>query len=82
MSKTITIDELIPLLKSGYVSMDIEGEWWYHSQKPVCFETDGRFFVTGYKNGHSWLLQEVFNIKKFKGDWKDSLIKVEHKKEE
>ena len=79
--KQITIYELLPLLRKGYVSMDISGNWWFHNKKPLIFECDGRFFVTGEIDGYTCCLQEIFNIKRFKGDWKDSLIKVEHKDE-
>lgn len=80
--KQITIYDLLPLLQSGYVSMSIEGDWWFHNKKPILWESDGRFTVTGEMDGYSCCLQEIFNIKRFKGDWKDSLIKVEHKVEE
>ena len=76
--KQITIYDLIPLLKKGWVAMDKDGDWCWFSNKP-------------YKRTDMWLwrdlgdwraLTRAFNIAPFDGDWKDSLIKVEHKEEE
>lgn len=78
--KHITIYDLLPLLKSGWVAMDEDGTWrWYKSKPnkgdcgwcPVDYEDD--IIELGY----------CFKVlAPFDGDWKDSLIKVEHKEEE
>lgn len=31
----IKIEQLLPLLKKGWVAMDEGGEWWWYSEKPV-----------------------------------------------
>ena len=79
--KQITIYDLLPLLKSGYVAMDKDGRWVFFTEKPRLNEA---FFMwTRAKDscGVYHLSKWVFNIKPFDGDWKDSLIKVEHKEE-
>lgn len=78
--KQITIYDLLPLLKEGYVAMDENGNWWWHKLKPRA-----------YKRSKYWQSESIFmklnttemkDIAPFDGDWKDSLIKVEHKEEE
>lgn len=73
--KQITIYDVLPLLNTGWVAMDSSGSWYWFSTKP-------------YKGTYMWLwkkdwgyrsLTRAFNIAPFDGDWKDSLIKVEHK---
>lgn len=68
--KQITIYELLPLLKKGFVSMDKDCEWCWFSSKP-------------YKRTDMWILRDLgdwqsltraFDIAPFDGDWKDSLI--------
>ena len=76
--KQIKIEQLLPLLKSGYVAMDEDGTWCWFSEEPSIlidswfWEEDSMYFI----------LAKVFNIAPFDGDWKDSIIKVEHKEEE
>lgn len=73
--KQMTIYDLLPLLKSGWVAMDDDGTWCWFSEEPYKVtkswwpEEDTTYFI----------LAKVFNIAPFDGDWKDSLIKVEHK---
>lgn len=68
--KQIKIEQLLPLLKSGWVAMDANGRWCWFSQKP---NVDDR--------GWLWVgmvrFLDPFNIKRVR-KWKDSLIKVEH----
>ena len=75
MSKTITIDELIPLLKKGWVAMDEDGVWGWYSTRP---HTEGsireRFWLGNKDRGSSMFF--CFKIKRFKGDWKESLRRV------
>lgn len=80
--KQITIYEFLKknedVIKDGWVAMDKDGEWCWFSNKP-------------YKRTDMWVLRDLggwqaltraFNIASFDGDWKDSLIKIEHKEEE
>jgi len=76
--KQIMIYDLFPLLKDGWVAMDNNGSWWWYKSKPIKCSSAwfGRIMAEGTKLSYS------FNIATFDGDWKDSLIKVEHKEEE
>lgn len=75
----ITIYELLPLLRKGYVVMDKNGDWWWYEIEPK---------PTGYEN--TWTIchepssdcsqLDAFNIAPFDGDWKDSLMKCGEKK--
>lgn len=75
--KQITIYDLLPLLRKGWVAMDKDGAWHRFPNAPTMRQ--GRFF------DHWWtdrnILRIVFlshclNIQKFDGDWKDSLMEV------
>lgn len=76
--KQITIYDLLQLLKKGWVAMDMDGSWCWFSTKPYK-RTDMWLWTKdyGYRS-----LTRAFDIAPFDGDWKDSLIKVEHKEEE
>ena len=77
--KQITIYDLLPLLKKGWVAMDNNGNWWFYKTKPIkC--SSAWFGRTGIAEGDK--LSYSFNIEPFDGYWKDSLIKIEHKEEE
>lgn len=84
--KQITIYDLLPLLKSGYVAMDDYGRWYWYEDEPTFqkFVYDGGNKEVCLWNNSSELsdLSKLFNIAPFNGDLKDSLIKVEHKEEE
>lgn len=78
--KQVTIYEFLKInkdvIKDGYVAMDENCSWWWFEEKPDI-------------DGNEWWevsakLRDLscFNITPFDGDWKDSLIKVEHKEEE
>ena len=74
--KQITIYDLLPLLKKGWVAMDKDGKWCFFNYLPTIY--NGKF-------GNMLDRVELyrgFSIAPFDGDWKDSLIKVEHKEEE
>ena len=83
--KQITIYDLIKLIIESdlnkYVFFDSKYKRWYLCKNAPIIENDtwslpkGDFF--GALN-----LSSIFNIAPFDGDWKDSLIKVEHKEEE
>ena len=75
MTKQINIEELIPLLKGGYVAMDKDGDWYWFSDTPEMEDKMGYWFdcLGRYKN-----LSEMFNIAPAK-DWTKSLIKIERK---
>ena len=72
--KQITIYDLLPLLKKGWVAMEESGLWWWMQYKPFPFKNQWH-----YNKGTIKPLYWLFNIAPFDGDWKDSLIKVEHK---
>ena len=80
--KQITIYDLLPLLKKGWVAMDMDGTWIFFTAKPRLLKD---FFMWGRSTNNSYMYRLskcAFNIAPFDGDWKDSLIKVEHKEEE
>ena len=74
--KQIKIEQLLPLLKSGYVAMDSYGYWNWFYYSP---EAKNGFWGNVLNRVE---IHKCFNIAPFDGDWKDSLIKVEHKEEE
>ena len=74
MTKQITIYDLLPFLETGWVAMDKSGIWWWYEFKPMKRE-----FYWYEKNGGNVVeLHYIFNIAPFDGDWKDSLIKIDH----
>ena len=78
--KQITIYDLLPLLKNGWVAYD-HGNWWWFSAKPR--ERKRRHLWASTSRTYIKLNTfEMKDIAPFDGDWKDSLIKVEHKEEE
>ena len=76
--KQIMIYDLLPLLKKGWVAMDVNGNWWWYQTKPVAYKRRNCWMVT-----HTRYMRlntfEMKDIVPFDGDWKESLIKVEHK---
>ena len=66
--KQITIDDLIPLLKKGWVAYEEEFGWNFYEKKPIksewCWEDIG------------FSLEIFFNIAPFDGDWKQSLRRI------
>ena len=66
----IKIDDLIPLLKEGWVAMDKNKEWYWFEDKPI-------------KNIAKWHGQFCENLSMFNiasaEDWTQSLIKIERK---
>lgn len=75
--KQITIYDLLPLLKKGWVSYNGFGDWLWFRWKP---KKEGPYWMSGKLHCECPVfLSRPFNISPFEGDWKDSLIKVEHK---
>ena len=76
----ITIYDLLPLLKKGWVAMDEDRSWWWYKTKPVAYKRRNYWMVahTPYMELNTIEMKE---IAPFDGHWKDSLIKVEHKEE-
>ena len=81
----ITIYDLLPLLKKGWVCMDRDGTWKWFSHKPHKIKPfvygEETYWECYYPKCEGSFLKH-FNIAPFDGDWKDSLIKVEHKEEQ
>lgn len=68
----ITIYELLPLLRPGFVAMDEDKEWWWFQAKPdVDTEPPAGWCGSGCEVAP---LSDSFNIAPFDGDWKDSLM--------
>ena len=77
--KQITIYELLPLLKKGWVAYSPNGHWNWYNKKPDLF---GNFWLSQLFDYPEPIKPFMFNIAPFDGDPKDSLIKVEHKEED
>ena len=74
MTKQITIEELIPYMKKGWVACDKDGTWWWYSTKPEI----EIYFETWDFGKNSVKISNTFNIAPAK-DWTKSLIKIERK---
>lgn len=70
--KQITIYDLLPLLRNGWVAMDKNGYWGWCAAKP--FLTHARWIVPPKVAFAP--LSAMFNVARFDGDWKDSLMSV------
>lgn len=75
----IKIQDLLPLLRPGFVAMDKNGNWGWFKEKPrvdVChndwFANIGKPYVC--------LAIDAFDIARFDGDWKDSLMECGQKR--
>ena len=79
--KQITIYDLLPLLKEGWVAMDKDGTWVWYEEKPVIHETEPIWKMQGPVWSFIDLESCFKSLTPLKKDWKDSLIKVEHKEE-
>lgn len=69
--KQITIYDLLPLLKPGFVAMDSDKIWWWYDAEPT--QRTRSWWNNGVK---AYVLDALFNIAPFDGDWKDSLMEV------
>ncbi|MEE1282561.1 MAG: hypothetical protein UHK60_10000 [Acutalibacteraceae bacterium] len=72
-NKQIKIEELIPLLKYGYVAMDKDGDWTWFSDTPEMKKGIWFDYLGTYNS-----LSEMFDIAPAE-DWEKSLIKIERK---
>lgn len=73
-NKQITIYNLLPLLKFGWVAMEPDGVWWWFSNIPRISETSESWIESF---GCDYIkLSKILNIVPFDGDWKDSLMEV------
>lgn len=68
----ITIYDLLPLLRKGWVAKGIMGRWVWFSVKPLPYK-DWRCYVPEQSDEDCNYL-DMFNIAPFDGDWKDSLM--------
>lgn len=72
--KQITIYDLLPLLRKGWLAMDKHGKWSWHESKP---RIDEKYEIWAFnKNGYLCTISKIFNIKPFDGNWKDSLMEI------
>lgn len=70
----IKIEDLLPLIKQGYVAMDFTGKWYHYKEKPQL-----RIYVSGENFAGMWdsdvsCNRLPDNIAPYLGDWKDSLM--------
>ena len=73
--KQIAIDDLMPLLKKGWVAMDKNGHWYWYSTKPRLYTGQSKWKSTCY----DYIRINTFEMKDFipfDGNWKDSLRRV------
>lgn len=72
----IKIQDLLPLLRHGFVAMDKDGNWYWYPEKPIARRGIMCFFGQPYESStaFSCKLNNIFDIAPFEGDWKDSLI--------
>lgn len=73
--KQITIYDLLPFLKPGWVAMDPNGTWVWYRLKPDSDAFYVQWLPARVGSGESMELWG-FNIATFDGDWKDSLMEV------
>ena len=71
--KQITIYELLPLLRPGFVAMDPSGVWTWYKLKPDVSTFYCQWLPARTAQGNTMELYG-FNIAPFDGDWKDSLM--------
>lgn len=64
----IKIQDLLPLLRDGYVAMDEDGAWRWFECPPTLLNTI--WYQITYVH-----LNKSFDIAPFEGDWKDSCMK-------
>ena len=75
----IKIEDLIPLLKEGWVAMDSNGIWLWYDRKPIKDSLDGmRWLLNEKSDWHGFSELEAFDIAPAE-DWTQSLIKIERK---
>lgn len=72
----ITIYDLLPLLRKGWVAMTESGKWFWFRFKPTKRIEHGGWSTVSSNIPTILPLHAGFNIKPFDGDWKDSLMEV------
>ena len=78
---SITIKELIPYLRNGWIAMDKNGDWCWYEHKPVCVDVENCQKWLREDINHLWCnLSSVFEIApcSVNIDWKKSLRKVKN----
>ena len=63
----IKIQDILPLLKPGFVAMNEWGEWFWYRNKPIL---DNGHYTSNGLVAHLHMI----NITPYEGDWKDSLM--------
>lgn len=75
--KQITIYDLLPLLRKGFVAMEPWGEWVWFKIRPCGTSQTGKWQMSSSNpddlKRHT-LTSDALNIVRFDGDWKDSLM--------
>ena len=71
----IKIEDLIPLLREGWVAMDANGEWWWYEERPF---TNTELLQWYGEKRRTDKIQDAFDIEPAE-DWTQSLIKIERK---
>lgn len=72
--KQITIDDLIPFMRKGWICCDTHGSWMWFRKKPYVFREFN--FISTQLLDFPEYLPRCLNIAPYKGDWKDSLRRV------
>lgn len=70
--RMIKIEDLLPLIKKGYVAMDKNGDWCWFEKKP--YHDDNYWIVESLDWDEYIYLDYAFNIAPYDGNWKDSLM--------
>lgn len=71
MMKQIKIQDLLPLLKPGFVAMDRNGEWFWYNKKP---HANTVYWSAARVTNSVSMELSGFDIAPYDGDWKDSLM--------
>ena len=75
--KQIKIQDILPLLKPGFVAMDKSGTWYWYVNKPVFRPPLEQWRVDRSAPNRPVIEVEslyAFNIAPFEDDWEDSLM--------
>ena len=67
----IKIEQLLPLLRKGWVAMGSDGDWWWHEVRPY----KDRIAYGWYARKDIRRLSSAFDIAPVE-NWKESLIRV------
>lgn len=74
----ITIEQLVPLLRPGWVAMDTSDKWYWYEDRPYYGYADWQY--TG--RGECMELNILFEIAVYPGDWRESLIEIKGEENE